>query len=72
MTTFCPALPSSRATALPRPREDPVTRQTLASSATMRRVVDVVDEKEGRLTKASAAAIKQRAWSKNFMVVMME
>jgi hypothetical protein len=39
--TFCPALPKSRAIDLPNPRDDPVTKHTLASSATMLRVADV-------------------------------
>ena len=33
MTTFCPALPMSKAMALPNPREDPVTKTTLAVSS---------------------------------------
>jgi hypothetical protein len=42
--TFCPALPKSRAIALPNPREDPVTKHTLASSATMFKVDDDDDD----------------------------
>jgi hypothetical protein len=35
MITFWPAFPRSRAIAFPKPRDDPVTRTTLASSATI-------------------------------------
>jgi hypothetical protein len=47
---LCPAFPSSRAMDFPKPRDDPVTRQTLASSAT------ICIEEDRRVANATGVA----------------
>jgi hypothetical protein len=70
MTSFCPLLANSKAMDLPRPREDPVTKMTFASSATIfkddddkdddRLVLRRVEAKLCRPTKAKASVVAVR------------
>ena len=74
-TTFCPAFPRSRAMDFPKPRDDPVTRMTLASSAT------ILSEDEDRGVKANllagakadeaTAERRTKAVDKSFMVDLL-
>jgi hypothetical protein len=73
MTTFWPAFPSSRAMDFPKPRDEPVTKHTLASSAT------IFMEEDWRGTNAkgvagakAAAEVKARKAVTNFIVENFE